>query len=327
LEVTPSRIAGQLGDDPPPYVAAVLDAVVRAVLPTEAGRFAWDLPHDLFGRLLDIVSTATGASMIGGPVPFDAYRRVHWAGWHREQRLVRGRFAIEGVAAPCSPAPIAIELRAAGACHGRGFAHPSDGSYAFEIRLDRLPPGHESLDLSPQIGTTLLPDTLHVPADAFDHLGTLDAAEPWAVRGWAARRDGSPAPVSVALWLDGRKVATALADRVRDDVATQGLCGRRSGFVIPFPPSLRLDRPVLVDVRVAPDGPSLAGSPYLQPPAPPYLGCFDGLDGFYAGGWVIGVGAPECPVRVEALCDGRVVGTGLADLRRPDVAAAGLPTC
>lgn len=315
LEVSPERVSARLGADAPAHVAIVLDGVVRAVLPTTGGSFEWRLPHDAFGRLLDVVSTEDGGSLLAGPIPFEPYRRIHWTGWQRDGRTVRGGFVIEGVAAPSDPAPIGVELRAGDACHGRGFAQPGADSYAFEIALDRLPPGPEGIEVRPLVGTALLPHALHVPAEAFDCLGTVDAAEPWAVRGWVARHDGAPA--SVALWLDGRKVMTAAADRTRDD--------GRAGFVIPFPPSLRLDRAVLVDVRVAPSGPSLDSCPYLQPPAPPYLGFFDGLDGFHAGGWVIGVGAPERKVRVEAVCDGKVVGSAVADLRRLDVAAAGLP--
>ena len=316
LEVSPGRLAAVVAAGGPAYVAVILDGAVRAVLPAADGRFEWALPHDVFGRLLDVVSTENGISLLGGPAPFEPYRRIEWTGWGLDGRTVRGGFVVEGIAAPGGGTPIAVEVRAADGCYGRGFATPGRDGYAFAITLDRLPPGVEGVTVQPQIGGLLLPHALAVPAAAFDHLGGVDPAEPWAVRGWVTRRDGGPA--SVSLWLNGVKVITSPADRVRDD--------GRAGFVIPFPPSLRLDRPALIDVRVAPDGPSLHGCPYVQPPAPPYLGFFDGLDGFHAGGWVIGVGAPERPVRVEAVCDGRVVGGAMADLRRLDVAAAGLPS-
>ena len=314
-EVSSDRIAARSTADLPAHVAVTLDGVVQAVLPTTEGGFDWQLPHDRFGRLLDVLSAETGASLLAAPMLFEPYRRIHWTGWRLDGLTVHGGFVIEGVAAPSVDTPIPVDLRSAGVSYGSGFAVPGRDAYVFRIALDRLPPSADAILLQPQVGNLLLPHGLAIPADAFAHRGAVDTTEPWAVRGWAQNRDDGAA--AVALWLDGKHVLTTPAERTRDD--------GRPGFAIPFPPSLRLDRPVLVDIRIAPDGPSLAGCPYVQPPAPPYLGFFDGLDGFHAGGWVIGVGAPERRIRVEAVCEGRVVGSAVADLRRLDVAAAGLP--
>jgi hypothetical protein len=90
LEVSPDRVAARLAADAPAYVAIALDGVVRAVLATEDGGFEWKLPHDVFGRLLDVLSTASGASLLSGPVPFEPYRRILWTGWRLEGRTVHG---------------------------------------------------------------------------------------------------------------------------------------------------------------------------------------------------------------------------------------------
>ena len=129
-------------------------------------------------------------------------------------------------------------------------------------------------------------------------------------------------PVPLALYLDGRLAATMVADRLRGDVAAAGFAAA-SGFDIVVP--ARLDRAVSIDVRVV-GGPSLAGSPFLRPAASQYVGYFDVVDAYSAGGWVIDLAAPEQAVEVQAVCDGEVVGVGRAELFRDDVSEAGLPT-
>jgi len=323
LQITPDRLllpTAALRD-----VAIVLDWTVRAVVRAGADGLVWPMPHDLLGRLLDLVDPPSARSLIGGPIAFEPFRRVRWQGWRIERRAVTGRFVLEGPAA-ASMLPIPIELSAGGHCYGRGFAHADAGKYAFAVDLDRLPPGSEGVEIGPCLGTMLLAERLLVPAATWDHVGFVDPAEPWRVRGWVARRVEPRSPVAVSVWLDGHWAATAIADLPREDVAASGMGDGRSGFEIAFPPAQLLDRPVLVDVRVAPDGPSLGNSPYLQPAAPPYLGFFDGVEGGWASGWVIGVTDPAAPVRIEAVCDGAVIGAAWADLHRGDVAESGLPT-
>ena len=321
LEITGERLV--LRGCAERVVAVVVDGQVRATLATEAGAAEWAMPHDLFGRLLDVVATASGASVLAAPVALDAYRSVHWIGWAREGRMVEARFNVSALGARALP--IAVGLMADGVRYGFGFAALTDGEYVARITLDRLPPDDHGLLLSPAIGGFLVPVTLRVPPDAFDHVGYVDRVAPWGARGWVVNRQRPEERVVVALSLDGRQVATARAETMRDDVAAAGIGDGRSGFQIPFPAGVPLDRPLLVDVRVAPDGPSLVHSPYLQQAAPEFVGHFDGMDGFYAGGWVIAAASVGRAVRVEAVCDGVVVGSALADLHRGDVASAGLP--
>lgn len=307
----------------PPSVAIVVDGSARAVIVAGPRGVRWAVPHDLLGRLLDVVAAGSGTSLIGGPVPFAPHRRVAWGGWSREGRLISGRFAIEGPAAVPPSLPIAVELWADGVRYGAGFAAADAGRYAFRIALDRLPPGEADLVVRPRLAGLEIGVAMAVPAAAFGHVGFLEPSEPWRVRGWAAARSG-PDPVEVALLVDGRAGGTARAALMRADVAGSGFGDGRAGFEIALPADVPLHRPVLLDVRVAPDGPSLAGSPFLRPAAPPVLGFFDVLDGGRAIGWAMAVASPD-PVRVEALCDGAVIGSAVADLHRGDLAEAGLP--
>jgi len=301
-------------------VAIVLDGRVQAIVAADAEGFVWDIPGHVFGRLLDVVATGDGASLLAGPVPLDAVRGVRWLSWRLDGDRVCGSFDTTSPAATALPLALVADSRR----YAEGFAHRSaDGVFSFDLAISRLAPAPGGIALQPMVGSLLLAPVLHVPAEAFGHVGFLEASEPWRVRGWAVEHARLDRPVPLEMFVDGWRVATLLADQRREDVAALGFGDGRAGFdaVVPAP----LDRAVTIDVRVA-GGPSLGGSPFVRPAAPRYVGFFDGVDGFSAGGWAMDLAALDQPVRVEAICDGQVVGSGWADLHRGDVAEAGLPT-
>ena len=206
--------------------------------------------------------------------------------------------------------------------HAQGFARKQGDRHVFSLRLDRLTADTGGLALQPAVGGLVLPPVLNLPADALAHVGILEACEPWRVRGWAFERAAPARPVALDLYLDGALVTSLVADRLRDDVAAAGFGDGLAGFDIALPAPL--DRAILVDVRI-PGGPSLGNSPFLRPAAPRFVGWFDRLDSFSAGGWAIDLAETGRPVTVQALCDGDVIGVGQANFFRGDVVEAGLP--
>src|SRR5205085_10118850 len=131
--------------------------------------------------------------------------------------------------------------------------------------------------------------------------GTAPRAE-----GWVVDLDNPRRRVTVELRINGHPVTTGVADKFRQDVKDKGLSDGRSAFNIPFPKNVPMDRPVRVEVMVEGAGLNLCGSPYTKPASPPYLGYFDGIDGAYAGGWVVDMHRPGRPVQVDAVCGGEV---------------------
>lgn len=318
LAIDPAQVRGVWTGGEPTEIAVLLDGTVQAIIAATSDGFVWIVPMHVFGRLLDIVATADGASLLQAPADLSTVRPVQWTHWTLGPRGVAGTF--EAAATDAATLPIAFV--ADGIRYASGFARRRpDGVFAFELPLDRLPIALGGLALQPEVGSLVLPPVLHVPADAFGHVGVLESSEPWRVRGWAAgRHPGETVPLE--LYLDGSLARRFLADRPREDVDALGY-GDRAGFdeAVPAP----LDRAVSIDVRIA-GGPSLGGSPFVRPAAPRYVGYFDGVDGFSAGGWAIDLAALDRPLHLEALCDGAVVGSGLADLYRGDVLEAGLPS-
>lgn len=318
LAIDPARIRGAWAAGEPTEIALVLDGTVQAIFPAAAHGFEWAVPPHVFGRLLDVVSTATGASLLNGPTDLSAIRPVRWKGWALGPGGVAGAFDALGTDAAALP----IAFIADGHRHASGFARRRYGNeFVFKLPLTRLPIGTGGLALQPMVGSLLLPPVLHVPAEAFRHVGMLESAEPWRIRGWAAER-ASDGVVPLELRVDGVLAHRFVAERPREDVGALGF-GDHAGFdeAVPAP----LDRAVSIDVRIV-GGPSLGGSPFVRPAAPRYVGYFDGVDGFSGGGWAIDIAATDVPVQIDLLCDGQIVGSGRADLHRGDVLEAGLPS-
>lgn len=324
LRIDPERVSGSWISGSfagPSTVGIVLDDVVQAIVVAQADGFVWDVPAHVYGRLLDVVSTDEAASLLEEPVAFASVRTVRWRAWTLCGLRVSGSFEAAGTAAAALP----VALVAEGRRYAEGFAHrTAGGEFAFDVEISRLPPGIEGVALQPMVGGLLLTPVLLVPADAFGHVGFLEPSEPWRVRGWAVERHRTGERVALEVYLDGRLAMALVADKPREDVAATGFGDGLSGFDVAVPAPL--GQVVSIDVRVGGGGPSLGGSPFVRPAAPRYVGYFDGVDGFSAGGWAIDLAALDQPVRVEALCDGEVVGAGLADLYRGDVTEAGLPT-
>lgn len=317
LELHPGRVEGRWPAGKPESAAIVLDETVQAILPADPAGFTWRIPPHLFGRLLDVRAVADGASLLAAPADLAAVRRVHWDEWTLSGERIGGTFSAAGDAAV-----LPVALVAEGVRHAQGFAHRQNGRYVVALPLQRLPAGVGGLQLQPEVGGLLLDPALHLPADALAFVGVVEPSEPWRVRGWALERAEPGRRVTLEIWLDGVRVRTLVADQAREDVGALGFGDGFNGFDVAL--SAPLDRAVRVDVRVA-SGPSLGGSPFLRSAAPRYVGWFDGVDGFSAGGWALDLAEPGRAVTVQALCDGAAIGTGLADLHRGDVVEAGLP--
>ena len=305
---------------------------MAAAIPTEDGerRFEFALPAHILGGWLDVIAVETGRSVLADEVDLGAARGLRWGSWMVRGRRVSGNFGFDGPAAPDGSFAIPMEFVAEGTVYGQGFAMPerrgANLSYRFTVELNRLPPSREPIEISPRIGGIEVRQRLRVDPAAFGYAGYTDPGGAPRAEGWAVNLDNPRSRVKVELRVNGRAVASGLADQARQDVKELGLSDGRSGFVIPFPPGVPHDRDLRIEVVVAGVELNLCNSPYIKPAAPRYLGFFDSMDGPYAGGWIIDMHNPQTPVPVEAVCGGEVIGAGVADLYRGDVAEAGLPS-
>ncbi|GAC1337312.1 MAG: hypothetical protein NVSMB18_02040 [Acetobacteraceae bacterium] len=336
LQVTAGEVSGRFQPTlPVSQVVLLLDgrplATAKTVPdgPDGALGFSLALPAHVLGGSVDVVAAETGRSVLAAEVDLNPLRGLRWDGWAMRGRRVTGSFGFEGPAAPVAGLALPVEIRSGSALFGSCYALPGPGErpvYRFTTEVNRLPPPNEDIEITPRIGGIPVRARLTVTQAVFGYAGYVDSSDAPRAEGWAVDLANSRERVTLELRINGRAVAHAVADRMRLDVKELGLSDGRSGFVIPFPPGIPLDRDVQVEVVVAGSGLNLTNSPYTKPASPPFLGYFDNIDGPYIGGWIVDMHDPQTPVRVEALCNGEVVGSGVADLYRGDVENAGLPT-
>ena len=126
--------------------------------------------------------------------------------------------------------------------------------------------------------------------------------------------------------VDGSVFATILADKPRPDLKAAGLGDGSSGFDFAMPAASSLRATQRVEVVIAGTEIQLHNSPLSLAPKASFFGHLDGVDGLLVSGWIIDLNKPDESVAVEAICDGKVVGAVVAAGKRPDVAAAGMPS-
>jgi len=339
LLVTARGISGRFRPDKGEVnqVTVTVDGVpqgMAATVPTEDGLdrcFELPLAAHVLGGWLDVIATETGRSVLAAEIDLSPYRGLRWGGWTIRGRRVMGSFSFEGAAPPDGTLALPVEIVCEGTIYGQGFASPERRPgggvlYRFTVELNQLPPDRNPIEISPRVGGIPVHELLRLDPEVFGFAGFVDPGTAPRAEGWAVDLANPRARVPVELRINGHTVATAVADKMRGDVKDLGLSDGRSGFVIPFPRGTPHDRDLRVEVVIAGAGLSLCRSPYVKPAAPPYVGFFDSVEGPYAGGWIIDMHHPDKPVQVEAVCGGEVIGSGVADLYRGDVAEAGLPS-
>ncbi len=342
LHVTAAGVSGWFVADAASVTQVVLtvDGVPQGAAPAApvadgpGRRFALALPPHLLGSMLDVVAAETGRSVLDAQFDLAAARGLRWGGWSARGPRITGSFSLDGPAAPEGDLAIPVEIVSGATLYGRGFALPSAAeldrapghTYRFTADLALLPQANEPAMLTARVGGIPAAKPLRITARDCGFAGYADPTDAPRAEGWVVDLAHPKQHAKVELRVDGRVVATAVADRMRADVAALGLSDGRSGFVLPFPRTVRLDRDLRIEIVVAGTGLNLCNSPYIRPASPPYVGFFDAVEGPFTGGWVVNMHHPETPLKVEALCNGEVIGSGLADLYRGDVENAGLPT-
>jgi O-antigen biosynthesis protein len=340
LQVTPTLASGRFVGDGPDITQVVLfvDGVAHGTapaIPTADGperTFDLPLPAYVLGTALDVMGAETGRSVLSAPFDLAAARELRWGDWSVQDARIEGNFTLAGPAAPEGNAVIPVDIMSGDVLYCRAFAlplpHANGGGrhYQFAAEVPQLPPLNEPVQVTPRIGGVALSHLLTITAENCGFVGYADPTNAPTAQGWAVNLANPNQRVKLELRVGGRSVATAVTDRMREDIRALGLGDGPSGFSIPFPRSVPLDQEMPVEVVVAGTRMNLCNSPYTRPASPPFMGTFDSVEGPFTGGWVVNLHDPDTPLQVEAICDGEVIGSGLADLYRGDVKDAGLPT-
>lgn len=268
-------------------------------------------------------SSAQAAAPWATPAEALPPQRPRWEGCAVRDGRIEGGFR----SADGTGAPVLVELLDGSRVYMRGLSEPDGARHRFALALSALLPAGQTVRLVPRIGGLSLPEAaVTLTAEAIGIVGYVDRADGGALRGWAVDLAMPGRRIAVEARVDGAVVARANADEYRADIAALGLNDGRAAFALHLPALRPGEGEQRVEVVLAGTPTQLCRSPLVRRAAVKPLGCFDAVDGLYATGWLCNLADPAQPLVVEAVCDGRVIGTGRANLYRGDIIEAGLPS-
>jgi autotransporter passenger strand-loop-strand repeat protein len=168
--------------------------------------------------------------------------------------------------------------------------------------------------------------------------GYVDHVSPARIVGWAQDEASPGKPVRLRILDNDIAIGEVVADRHRDDLASQGIGDGGHGFAFEVPGGLSPMLAHVIRVQRAADGRDLTGSPWLVAAAPVVMTAQRAPDG--AGlrghldlathdrivGWAQNEADPSAPVSLQIIDNGVLVTRVLANLARDDLAAAGIGT-
>lgn len=320
-------------------LALLLNGSLLATAATgRQGAFRIALPALPLTGTVDVLDMRSGRSVLIDPLQIATARQFKWHGWSCQNGHIEGRFtfvAPTGLAptglASTGPAPILVQSFVDGVLLLQAFALCGDTpaterEYTFQGPVRTLLSTSSAVTIRPSLGGLELDEPLSLTNQMVGAVGCLEHGATAEARGWAADLSGRVQHAEIELRLNGELFGIVAADLIRPDFQQLGVRDGRFGFALPFPSSLDRWQDTKVQAFLAATGAELAGSPYILKALRPVIGFFDAVEGPFAGGWAVNMPEPGRPLDVEALCDGEVIGAGLANLYRGDVEQAGLPT-
>jgi glycosyltransferase involved in cell wall biosynthesis len=148
--------------------------------------------------------------------------------------------------------------------------------------------------------------------------GVIDTLTGWGATGWAWMPAAPDQTVQIEALIGRKVIGHALADQFRSDLSRLGKGTGRYGFTIVFDELLtELSEPTLRAI-----GP-IGSMTLSERKVSAIEGHIDSLTPSGAVGWAWMPGAPETPVSIEALLDGKVIGRATANQMRADLASSG----
>ena len=197
--------------------------------------------------------------------------------------------------------------------------------YSCTLPLLTLVPIDASLPMTVFISGRRLEPPLAVQATVVGFAGYVDQASSEGIAGWAADLRDLDKRLTVEVIGADRRLGSVTASLPRPDLAAAGVVAP-CGFTVPKEMFSTLRDGDSLALLIAGTPTHLIRSPLRFSIETHIRGLFDNIDGNQACGWVIDLARPDAPCTVEALCEGRVIGTALATGLRRDVLEAGLPT-
>jgi hypothetical protein len=294
--------------------------------PTRA--LAFELPPHLLPTEFDLIDRATGRSPFPAPVSLEAALQM------RIERAAIGDAAITvevTLAGKAVPQLAVLALAGGRTVFAQGFARPirSDRNgrswYVCTLPLLMLMPIDAPLPLALYVSGRRLQPDLMGQAQAAGIVGYVDHASSEGITGWVADLRDPARRLTIDVVTGNHHLGTLSASAPRPDLAAIGVLAP-CGFTVPKEMFSELRNGDSLSLLLAGTPTHLIHSPLTLSMDTHIRGLFDNIDGNQACGWVIDLARPDAPCIVEALCEGRVIGSAEATGLRRDVLEAGLPT-
>ena len=198
------------------------------------------------------------------------------------------------------------------------------------VRLEAAPSAYDAL-ASAVDGTK---HRIEAPEGALEQFPTVEGNVDYLTRlgasGWAWLPQEPSAAVTVEALLDGKRIGSAVAGELREDLAHWGKGTGRYGFTLTFEaeitgpnaPTFEVTLPQEVAVLPAPPLPALPETNYSARPS--VTGSVDRMTRWEVEGWAWMPDHPTQALEVRAVLDGIVIGRAIANQFRQDLADYGL---
>ena len=323
--LTDAGVSGTLGQTGAETSLVMLwdKRVVGTATADASGTFLFPRPPSLTSGTLDVLALETGFTVLPAPLALDAELRVEVIDWSFENRLFTGALNID----PPPTGPVLVEATADGDTYLRAFARPdASGIHRFSGSLRRLLRDGAPLQLALSVAGQPTARTLMLTATEIGLLGHMDVSDRALGQGWIVDLSDRTRRTTIDLRIEGALVGSGEAADFRGDLLALGLSDGHSGFTIPLTSHGARSQDRQLHAYLGGTMTELVGSPVTLPRLPEMVGYFDAVEGPFAGGWAVNMLDPTVPLALEAVCDGEVIGSGVANLFRGDVENAGMPT-
>ena len=289
---------------------------------------AFALPPHLLPVQFDLIDRVTGRSPFPTPISLEEALQMRI----EQTSIGDGAITVEvTLASEAVPQLAVLVLAEPETVVAYGFARGDKtggggrSRFVCTLPLQTLLPIQSVVSLSVFVGGRRLQPPLMGQAQAVGLAGYVDHASSEGITGWAADLRDPGQSLTIDVISAGRRLGTVLASCPRPDLAGIGVVSA-CGFTVPKEMFRELRNGDSLSLLVAGTPTHLIHSPLSLSVESHIRGLFDNIDGNQACGWVIDMARPEPPCVVEALCDGRVIGTAVATGLRRDVLEAGLST-
>lgn len=293
--------------------------------PRASDTLTFTLPPHLLPGTLDLVEVTTGRSLFATPVVVQLDLTL-------DHISLQQCFFHVTASLPASVAQslafLAVnddgQFFAAGVLAPEGRTRSGRQRYSGQLPLLQLLPLKGVHSLTIYLSGRRMPEPFETTAYAAGFAGYVDQASGEGIRGWATDLSNPRRRLKVDVFAGDRLIGRVTADKARPDLAALK-AGTQSGFRVPKSMLKDLEHGEVVSIRIEGTETNLGNSPQRVSTID-IRGLFDNIEGNQACGWVIDMARPDLPCTVEAVCEGKVIGTAVANGLRRDVLEAGLPT-